>query len=336
MLEKPAIPDAHIMACLEAEYGLQAAGLSFLTLGADVNTAVYRVAIEGDPGYFLKLRKGAFNEVAVLLPVFLLDQGIRSVITPLPNRAGDLWGSLDEYRLVLFPFIEGQDGYEVSLADDQWIQLGMALKLMHTIHVVASLAGLIPVESYSPRWREQVSSFQAQVELDTFADPTSARLAAFMRHKQREISHMVRRSAELGEELKRHPRHFVLCHGDLHPGNLHLTADGALYIVDWDDVIFAPQEHDLMFLGAGMGEKGPGDRETALFYQGYGDVEIDQSTLTYYRFERIVRDLVEFCKQVFLVDRGDEDREQAYSYFAGQFEPGREVEAAFRADRFTY
>jgi len=36
------------------------------------------------------------------------------------------------------------------------------------------------------------------VELDTFADPTSARLAAFMRHKQREISHMVRRSAELG------------------------------------------------------------------------------------------------------------------------------------------
>lgn len=42
MLEKPDLPDQAILTCLQREYGLQAEDLSFLPVGADVNTAVSR------------------------------------------------------------------------------------------------------------------------------------------------------------------------------------------------------------------------------------------------------------------------------------------------------
>ena len=125
---------------------------------------------------------------------------------------------------------------------------------------------------------------------------------------------------------------YVVCHTDVHPGNLHLGLDGRLYLVDWDNPRLAPKERDLMFLGAGMGEHDPGDVETACFYQGYGAAEINQEALAYYRYERILQDISEFSKQILLTSGDGEDRFQAYEWFCGQFLPGHEVEAAFASD----
>ena len=47
MLEKPNFPDEKIIACLQAEYGLKVAQITFLPLGADTNTAVYRAVAGG-------------------------------------------------------------------------------------------------------------------------------------------------------------------------------------------------------------------------------------------------------------------------------------------------
>jgi hypothetical protein len=58
MLEKPAIPDELILSRLQDEYHLHNAQLTFLPLGADLNTAVYRVVTDAKTAYFLKLRKG--------------------------------------------------------------------------------------------------------------------------------------------------------------------------------------------------------------------------------------------------------------------------------------
>ena len=95
LLQKPDYADQGIIADLQHVYGIETAELTFLPLGADAGTAVYRaVATNGTP-YFLKLRKGAFNPVTVEVPCFLHDQGLASVIAarwqPGRGSAGLPW-----------------------------------------------------------------------------------------------------------------------------------------------------------------------------------------------------------------------------------------------------
>ena len=73
------------MACLRRAYGLEVAGVAFLPLGADANTAVFRATTLNHTDYFVKLRSGAFVETAVFLPKHLHDQGNPYIIPPLPT-----------------------------------------------------------------------------------------------------------------------------------------------------------------------------------------------------------------------------------------------------------
>jgi spectinomycin phosphotransferase len=74
MLEKPDIQDESIIACLQEEYGLLVVQVDFLPLGVDPNAAVYRVVADTGTPYFLKLRRGVFDETCVALPAFLVTR----------------------------------------------------------------------------------------------------------------------------------------------------------------------------------------------------------------------------------------------------------------------
>ncbi len=125
-----------------------------------------------------------------------------------------------------------------------------------------------------------------------------------------------------------------MCHADIHAGNVLVGADDALYIVDWDTLTFAPKEHDLMFIGAGIGDGIWHDpREEALFYRGYGEAEIDRLALAYYRYERIVQDIAAYGEQLLLSDEGGADREQGLRFFVSQFLPNNVVEIAYASDK---
>ena len=166
MLEKPDLPDYRIAACLQDAYGLRVADVAFLPLGADLNTAVYRAVADNGAGdrqmVFVKLRRGNFDEIAVMAPKFLSDQGIPQIIAPLPTQTGRLWAELGPFKVILYPFVAGGDGYEVELADRHWIDLGAALKRIHAVVVPPMLAERIPRETYSPRWRDSVMTFLAR------------------------------------------------------------------------------------------------------------------------------------------------------------------------------
>jgi len=332
MLEKPAIPDKAIISCAQREYGFLRARLTFLPLGYDVNTAVYRLEAQDGIAYFLKLRKGPFDELVISLPKYLFDQGLKAIIPPLETRANRLWAELGEYKLILYPYIEGLNGYEASLSAEQWQAFGTALRAIHAAQLPASLLAQIPRETYSPHWRESVKEFQVRVEVDSFNDPVTASLAAFMRAQSRTIKQVVNRAEQLATSLQARARNFSLCHSDIHPGNLHMTPSGAIFIVDWDNPLLAPKERDLNLIGGGGLGPWRSIQESELFYKGYGSTKIDHQALSYYRYERIVIDMAEFCKQLFLTSEGGEDRQQSYQYFTGQFEPGADIELAIKND----
>ena len=334
MLEKPDLQDERIIACLKDEYGLPVIQATFLPIGADQNTAVYRVVADDETPYFVKLRRGVFDESSVALPKFLSDQGIAQIIAPLATQTGHLWASLNAFKVILYPFVEGRNGYEVGLSDRHWVDFGTALKSLHTATAPPALIGRIRRETYSPRWCEMVKAFLERAEDDAFDDRVAVKLAAFLRAKRTEILALVGRAEWLAQALQAQSPGFVPCHSDVHAGNVLIDANGAFYIVDWDDPILAPKERDLMFVGGAQGFIGhTPQEEEILFYQGYGQTEIDPIALAYYRYERIVQDIAVFGELLFLTDQGGEDREQSFQYLTSNFLPNNTIEIAYQSDK---
>ena len=327
MLEKPNIPDERIISHLQEQYALRVAELTFLPLGADTGTAVYRVIVDNGTTYFLKLRKG-FEEIIVTVPLFLKSQGIEEIIVPFETTSNQYWADFGEYKIILYPFIEGKDGFERELTDQHRRSLGAAFKRIHTAQLPGELRETIRKEMFSSEWREDMKSFQAQAENQTFNDPTAAKLAEFINSNQTEITHLVERAERLASELRSKPLELVLCHTDIHGGNVLIDSKDQLYIVDWDDPILAPKERDLMFIGGRIDDVWKTKREEALFYEGYGKTEINIMALAYYRYERIIEDLAVIAEQLFSTDEGGADRERSYGWFTSNFEPGSTIEIA--------
>jgi spectinomycin phosphotransferase len=332
MLEPPDIPDEYIISSINDEFGLKIAQVTFLPIGYDVHTAVYRIEEKHGSAYFLKLRKGDFNPIVVEIPKYMNSHGISTIIAPLETLKGNLFGNLLDYAIILYPFILGKDGYELKLTPTHWTELGRTLKMVHSTQLPLSLTRVIPIETFNPQWRENVRYFQSKVEEASFYDPVAIKLSVFMKTRQKQISRIVKRAEELAYELNLQMLKPVLCHSDAHPGNYLIADNGDLYLVDWDNPVLAPKERDLMCFGSGMSDDLPGGPEEISFYTGYGSVDVNRKALAYYRYERIVQDIAEFCKQLLLTREGGEDREQAYQYFTSSFLPGHVVEVAFETD----
>ena len=66
---------------------------------------------------------------------------------------------MDAFAVMLSPFVAGQNGFEVEVSDRQRIEIGAALKRIHTLALPESLRQRIPRESYAPYWRDLVRGF---------------------------------------------------------------------------------------------------------------------------------------------------------------------------------
>ena len=329
MLEKPGIPDKAIIACLRAAYGLAFSQVVFLPLGADAHTAVYRAAASDGQAYFVKLRRGAFDELSVALPKFLSGLGISGLIAPLQTGSGQLWADLDPYRVILYPYIPGQDAYTACLTEAQWATFGAALRRIHTAELPAALVDRLQRELWSSRWREGLRQALQRLDADVVDDPVALELATFIRSRQAQIEQLLDRAEQLARLLPQRSLPLVLCHTDLHAGNLLAADDGSLYIVDWDNPLLAPVERDLMFIGGAQGFAGVTAAEEEIrFYRGYGPARIDPDALAYYRAARIIEDLAIYSQELLFSTAGGADRANSLRYFKSNFKPGGTIALA--------
>ena len=331
MLEKPNISEAKIRSCLVDNYGLAIAQIIFLPIGADKDTAVYRVIGQDRTAYFLKLRRGDVEETSAVLLKFLSDQGVKQTIAPIETIDQRPTSSFEHYRLVLFPFVEGRSGFDVELSDRNWADLGIGLRAIHNVAVPPAILRQLPRETHSTHWREIVKAVLSGINDETI-DPIAAGLSEFLRAKHDEILNIVDRAERLATGLQGGSTEFVLCHADIHAGNVLIDAKNDLYIVDWDTAILAPKERDLMFVGGGVGGIWNSAKDEALFYQGYGQTETDQAAIAYFRYDRIVEDIAVTSQQIYSTDVGRDDREEGLRQLTSQFAPNNVVEMAYRSE----
>jgi spectinomycin phosphotransferase len=321
-----------VAACLADAYGVRPTDITFLPLGADANTAVYRFDAGGQR-YFLKLRGGEFDGRSVVLPRFLHDQGITAVIAPIATRDGALSAACGRFSAVLSPYVEGANGFASPLTDAQWVELGRTLAAMHALRLPSDVEQCVPRETWTARWRDDVR--RALDAANPRADAAGVALDDLLRERRSEILHLVERASRLAEVLQTRPHPFVLCHGDIHAGNVLIDGGGRLHVVDWDDAWLAPKERDLMFIGAGIGRAWNEPREAALFYEGYGDAPVDEVVLAYYRYERIVQDFASYVSEIREHRVSDEDALKGAGKLASAFGANDVIEIARRADHLA-
>ncbi len=332
MLIKPDIEDEKIIACLQAEYGLRIHQLDFLPVGGDQCSAVYRALAEDETAYFCKLRCSDFDELSVTLPKFLSDQGIPQIIPSLLTQNRRLWAVLGAFRLIVFPYIEGTNGFEIELVENQWAEFGPALKRIHTTRLPEAIRGQMRKETFSPEWRDMCRGFLERLEHETINDPVTAELAAYIAPRRETILDLIGRAEQLAQNLRAQSPELVLCHSDIHPGNLYIDIQGTLFIVDWDYPILAPKECDLMFIGGGQGYMNTtAEQEEAYFYRYYGQPDIHPVAMAYYRCERNLVDLSVECSRIFSSTLSDQDRAQSLQIITWLFLPGGSIEMAYKS-----
>lgn len=332
MREDPGLGIDKISACLDAHYGLNVASASFLPIGYDPSAAVYSVIADDGGSYFLKVRFGPIHEPSLLVPRALIDLGIRNVVAPLRTRSSSLWCSLDGHpghTVVLYPFVRGESAMVAGLSDDQWREFGRTLRAVHASGLGERLRGRLPVEAFSLPAAATVRRLLTMVGETEFEGAAAARLAEFWRERAGQIRRMVTRAEALGGTLRSRPFELVLCHADIHAANILVEEAGRIRLIDWDGPLVAPKERDLLFVVGSKIARAVAPGEEAAFFEGYGRIEIDPTALVYYRYERIIEDLGEFGKSVFLdPSLGEQVRSEEADLTINFFAPGGMVELA--------
>lgn len=329
MLTRPFLSTDRIVSCLQTDYGIDVSSLSFIPLGADLNAAVYKAETYVNRTYFIKVKRSYNYAVNILVSKLLSENGIQQIILPIETFDGQPTKSIEDFVLIVYPFIVGEDGFQRDLTEIQWILLGKALKQIHSIEAPVSLQQQMRQEDYSDRWQLAVLQILSSFDKDSYKDEMQIKLARFLKENSASIQSLVDRAHEFGQKLKNQTQKFVLCHSDIHGGNVLIDENNSIYIVDWDEPIMAPKERDLMFIGGGVANVWNKLHEERYFYKGYGKTDVDRELLAYYRCVRILEDIAIYCEELLANKPGD--RQKMYEQFTGMFYPQGVVEIALRS-----
>jgi spectinomycin phosphotransferase len=325
--EPPNISVDVLHTCLRERYGLVVVALEFLPRGYDYRAGVYRVVSEQGTVYLLKVTSRPLYEPSCLVPRYLRDRGIAAVVAPLPTTSGSLWIQLAEWTVMVYPFLDG-DTRLAGMTDDQWKEAGIVFQQIHRVQLPPTGFPSLRKETFDPteylRW---VRAFETKHPQAQYVESGSARALrdSWVAH-QATIHRAVTSLEQLAAALQERTLPYVIAHADLHPANLLRDPAGHVHVLDWDEVMLAPKERDFIFIR---------EPQARAFWEGYGSrasEEIDWIALTYFRWERVIQDLIEEAQQVLVRDDvGEDTKATAAQRFATAFAAGNNVDAAYAA-----
>jgi spectinomycin phosphotransferase len=332
MREQPRISEERLRACLQDQYDLIPGTLEFLPIGLDYNAGVYRVVSEQGTPYLLKVTTRPLYKPQCLVPRYLNDRGITSVVAPVPTGSGALWTTVGEWTVMVYPFIEGETSW-TGMTNEQWMEVGTIFRRIHQVKLPPSSFESLRKETFDPadyaRW---VREFEARLVQAPGGGSVSKRAirSSWIAHLST-IRTVVTSLEKLAGVLQSRILPYVICHADLHPANLLRDRFGHVFVIDWDEVMLAPKERDFLFV-----KESPADSEalpgTPAFFQGYGQTDIDWIALTYFRYERVIQDLIACAQEVFFRDDlGEGSKADSARLFQAILTEGGEIDAASQA-----
>jgi spectinomycin phosphotransferase len=335
---RPPVTVRAIRRTLRDAYAIEPASVSVVPYGHDAHAWVYRVDATDGTAWLAKLHESPPTLASILVPQHVAGLGLAEVVAPVPTLSGSRWATIESEPdgavggppvLVVAPFVEGTLALSVVLDDAQWRAYGGFLGALHATRIPSTLERLLPRETFTPYNVAEVHTLVATRPVPS-RGPARAVVSAFWRDHAARIERLLTRCDELARRLAADPPPNVLCHADIHRGNILVEPAGGLRFIDWDGVVYAPRERDLMFVIDGVtGGPRVTARQQHLFLEGYGPVEINRVALAYHRHAWAIQDIGEYTAQVLRRGRvARAEREEALARLVGQFDPDGQVAAA--------
>lgn len=272
---------------LLADFGLEVVELTPVAYGADIAAQVWKAGTATNT-YAVKWSAAGTN-TGHQVAAFLADSGLPGVPELIRTTEGGLWSVHAKKRLTITPWIDGVRAAESGLTDEQWSEYGVLIRRVHDSEPPHRLRDALPKHSH------------IDVRMPAIADEVHKRLETPEGEVEEELAAVWKQFEHVIADLRTNrppapsgPR--VICHGDPHLGNV--LVDERLHLIDWDDVIFAPREQDLMFMLGGMDDVGPTTpTQVDAFLTGYGPHTLDQDAIHYYRHVRAFEDVIGWSHQ---------------------------------------
>ena len=277
--------------------------------------------------YLLKVTSRPLYEPGFLVPRYLKDQGITSVVAPIPTKNNALWTKLEDWTLIVYPFIDGDTSW-TGMTNEQWKEVGDVFKRIYNIRLKPDGFSSLRKETFDPtEYVQWIRDFESQqLHVREGESETERALRDSWLENQATIHTAVTFLEKLAALLQSQTFPYVICHADLHPANL-IRDEANVYVIDWDEVMLAPKERDFIFIR---------EPQADAFWEGYGKREINWLLLSYYLWERVVQDVIVNAQDVcFRDDLGEETKADIAKLFQDIMMDGEnEVAAAYEASAY--
>lgn len=210
-----------------------------------------------DGTWFVKIWRGGDPPARLDLLNELNAAGL-PVPAPIPTRTGQLFAWWDRRPYAVFPFVRGR-----TALDADWRLTARTLRRVH------ELGGIdLPTD---PMDEPEITRLQGRLDHPWIAD------------RRHEVAENIRRLRRTTERARTKVVRHVVCHRDFGGLNLLIGGERVTAILDWDQAVWGPREHDLWM--AAEGDRGE------LFLAEYGARDLDLDHLEYALLARALGDL---------------------------------------------
>ncbi|MGB1287303.1 MAG: phosphotransferase enzyme family protein [Aggregatilineales bacterium] len=219
----------------------------------------YLVLSQSSERYILKLMKaGTCGDAPFSMPVITTmmalyyDFGITQM-TPPPLRAtsGEYINTLQGYTAVLLPFVDGKNVFQQdSLAERQQRMLGALMATLHNCKLQRD--ELPPMEDFSPHLIDDLKRILREANYPTQNYSVfQVKLLKILKKITPRIVRLMHAFSAIQQKMTTDttlPDNFVVCHGDPSGGNVIITPDETVSLIDMDGLVFAPPERDMIHI----------------------------------------------------------------------------------------
>jgi len=289
--------ERRIRAILKEHYNIHAKRI--VQLAGGWSALAYLIS-DDDEKYFLKVydkkRTSStkwINAIGQYMPIVEWLRGHtalkKHVVKPTLTNS-EMYTCEDEDTVyVLSAFI---DGYTIGSSPLKLGQVNEIAKILGTLHrntedVPAHLMKQLPRENFDIGFCRSLYKF-IKNDLVSKNDAVLRTVKPFTGY----LLDNIKRMKYLAETLKKKPKHYVLCHGDLHYWNMIQSKH--IKLIDWECANLAPPEQDLILHIAGQNA----ELFLSVYRKYITSYELDLDALEFYFLKRRLENVWEWIQDL--------------------------------------